>query len=214
VPPPAAPVLHRRHLLTPTPASWLHRLVSRARLRPSWPGTATPRLIGPPRRAALRSYPAHLAHLHVLFETYPDDASQTHRDRESVCLPSLCSLVTGWRAIHRGGRPARGRALASRCGPSASSTPYACVRSTIPRALRPRLREVSDDLLAVPRIYDRLPRARLRPRRAARLVAATRASAHGGTSTEPRTSASSPARSGALPRRERFDVGAEPEPGR
>ena len=54
---------------------------------------------GPERRWVLK-YPAHMAHLHVLLETYPDACIvQTHRDPTRV-LPSLCSLVTGWRGIY------------------------------------------------------------------------------------------------------------------
>ncbi len=51
------------------------------------------------RRWVLK-YPAHMAHLHVLLETYPDACIvQTHRDPSRV-LPSLCSLVTRWRGIY------------------------------------------------------------------------------------------------------------------
>lgn len=53
----------------------------------------------PDRRWALK-YPAHLRHLDVLLETYPDACIvQTHRDPARV-LPSLCSLVTNWRGIY------------------------------------------------------------------------------------------------------------------
>jgi hypothetical protein len=52
-------------------------------------------------------YPAHLAHLHVLLETYPDACIvQTHRDPRRV-LPSICSLVTGWRGLYEGRVPVR-----------------------------------------------------------------------------------------------------------
>ncbi len=45
-------------------------------------------------------YPAHMTHLHVLLEIYPDACIvQTHRDPARV-LPSLCSLVSGWRGIY------------------------------------------------------------------------------------------------------------------
>lgn len=53
----------------------------------------------PERRWALK-YPAHMKHLHILLETYPDACIvQTHRDPARV-LPSLCSLVTNWRGIY------------------------------------------------------------------------------------------------------------------
>jgi hypothetical protein len=67
------------------------------------------RLIGStsPERRWLLKYPAHLAHLHVLLETYPDACIvQTHRDPSRV-LPSLCSLVTNWRGIYEDGVDAR-----------------------------------------------------------------------------------------------------------
>ena len=54
-----------------------------------------------PRRWVLK-YPAHLRNLPVLFETYPDACVvQTHRDPGRV-LPSICSLVAGWRALYEG----------------------------------------------------------------------------------------------------------------
>ncbi len=57
---------------------------------------------GPARRWVLK-YPAHMAHLHVLLETYPDACIiQAHRDPSRV-LPSLCSLVTNWRGIYEEG---------------------------------------------------------------------------------------------------------------
>jgi hypothetical protein len=63
------------------------------------------RLIGSPtpeRRWVLK-YPAHLRNLDVLFETYPDACVvQTYRDPSRV-LPSLCSLVSGWRGLYEGG---------------------------------------------------------------------------------------------------------------
>lgn len=60
----------------------------------------------PGRRWVLK-YPAHLTHLEVLFETYPDACIvQTHRDPSRV-LPSLCSLVTHWRGLYEEGVDAR-----------------------------------------------------------------------------------------------------------
>lgn len=60
------------------------------------------RLIGsttPERRWVLK-YPAHIRHLDRVLETYPDACFvQTHRDPARV-LPSLCSLVTGWRRLY------------------------------------------------------------------------------------------------------------------
>jgi len=62
------------------------------------------RLIGsatPERRWVLK-YPAHIRHLDQVLETYPDACFiQTHRDPARV-LPSLCSLVTGWRRLYEG----------------------------------------------------------------------------------------------------------------
>ncbi len=56
----------------------------------------------PGRRRALK-YPAHMRHLDVLLETYPDACIvQTHRDPARV-LPSVCSLVARWRAIYEDG---------------------------------------------------------------------------------------------------------------
>jgi hypothetical protein len=56
-----------------------------------------------PKKRWLLKYPAHLAHLHVLLETYPDACIvQTHRDPSRV-LPSLCSLVANWRGIYEDG---------------------------------------------------------------------------------------------------------------
>ncbi len=53
----------------------------------------------PERHWALK-YPAHMQHLQVLLEVYPDACIvQTHRDPARV-LPSLCSLVAGWRGIY------------------------------------------------------------------------------------------------------------------
>ncbi|HYC01278.1 MAG TPA: sulfotransferase [Candidatus Limnocylindrales bacterium] len=60
------------------------------------------RLIGAndsPRRWVLK-YPAHLRHLRALLKIYPDACVvQTHRDPARV-LPSLCSLIAGWRGIY------------------------------------------------------------------------------------------------------------------
>jgi hypothetical protein len=111
-----------------------------------------------PERRWVLKYPAHLAHLHVLLETYPDACIvQTHRDPARV-LPSLCSLVTGWRAIHEG---AVDRAAVSRWQVEMWA-------GRIEHAMRVRrqhdsrrfcdlpFRTVSDDPLgAVRRIYDR-----------------------------------------------------------
>lgn len=60
------------------------------------------RLIGstaPDRRWVLK-YPAHMRHLRTLLEIHPDACLvQTHRDPGRV-LPSLCSLIAGWRGIY------------------------------------------------------------------------------------------------------------------
>lgn len=60
------------------------------------------RLVGahtPDRRWVLK-YPAHLRWLRALLEVYPDACIvQTHRDPARV-LPSLCSLIAGWRGIY------------------------------------------------------------------------------------------------------------------
>lgn len=62
------------------------------------------RLVGadtPERRWVLK-YPAHIRNLDVVLETYPDACFiQTHRDPARV-LPSLCSLVSGWRGLYEG----------------------------------------------------------------------------------------------------------------
>ncbi|HYC57585.1 MAG TPA: sulfotransferase [Candidatus Binatia bacterium] len=51
------------------------------------------------RRWVLK-YPAHLRHLRALLKVYPDACIvQTHRDPARV-LPSLCSLIAGWRGIY------------------------------------------------------------------------------------------------------------------
>lgn len=55
-----------------------------------------------PERRWVLKYPAHLRELDVLLETYPDACIvQTHRDPARV-LPSVCSLVTGWRRLYEG----------------------------------------------------------------------------------------------------------------
>jgi hypothetical protein len=60
------------------------------------------KLIGatsPERRWVLK-YPVHMRNLKTLLEIYPDACIvQTHRDPSKV-LPSICSLVVGWRAIY------------------------------------------------------------------------------------------------------------------
>jgi hypothetical protein len=62
------------------------------------------RLVGstsPERRWVLK-YPAHMRELHTLLAVYPDACIvQTHRDPVKV-LPSVCSLVTGWRSLYEG----------------------------------------------------------------------------------------------------------------
>jgi hypothetical protein len=67
------------------------------------------RLVGstsPDRRWVLK-YPAHLRNLDALLETYPDACLvQTHRNPARV-LPSICSLVTGWRSLYEGGADPR-----------------------------------------------------------------------------------------------------------
>lgn len=71
------------------------------------------KLIGsttPGRRWVLK-YPAHLRHLRALLQTYPDACLvQTHRDPARV-LPSLSSLITGWRALYEDAPD--GKAIAS-----------------------------------------------------------------------------------------------------
>jgi hypothetical protein len=55
-----------------------------------------------PERRWVLKYPAHMRELDVLLETYPDACIvQTHRDPVKV-LPSICSLVTGWRSLYEG----------------------------------------------------------------------------------------------------------------
>jgi hypothetical protein len=55
-----------------------------------------------PERRWVLKYPAHMRELDVLLEVYPDACVvQTHRDPARV-LPSICSLVTGWRSLYEG----------------------------------------------------------------------------------------------------------------
>jgi len=55
----------------------------------------------PDQRWVLK-YPAHMRELDVLLDVYPDACIvQTHRDPAKV-LPSICSLVTGWRSLYEG----------------------------------------------------------------------------------------------------------------
>jgi hypothetical protein len=60
-----------------------------------------------PERRWVLKYPAHMRELDVLLETYPDACFiQTHRDPVKV-LPSVCSLVTGWRSLYEGSADAK-----------------------------------------------------------------------------------------------------------
>jgi hypothetical protein len=55
-----------------------------------------------PERRWVLKYPAHMRELHTLLAVYPDACIvQTHRDPVKV-LPSVCSLVTGWRSLYEG----------------------------------------------------------------------------------------------------------------
>jgi hypothetical protein len=66
----------------------------------SEPTTGTTVPSDAPARRWVLKYPAHLRHLEALLEVYPDACIvQTHRDPARV-LPSLCSLVAGWRGIY------------------------------------------------------------------------------------------------------------------
>lgn len=57
---------------------------------------------GTNRRWVLK-YPAHMRNLRTLLEIYPDACIvQTHRDPSRV-LPSICSLVAGWRGLYEDG---------------------------------------------------------------------------------------------------------------
>jgi hypothetical protein len=59
-----------------------------------WIGSTTPK-----KRWVLK-YPAHMRNLEALLDVYPDARFvMTHRDPVDV-IPSVCSLVTGWRGIH------------------------------------------------------------------------------------------------------------------
>ena len=70
------------------PAYERHRDVLR------WIGSTTP------GRQWVLKYPAHMRNLDALLEVYPDACFiQTHRDPAQV-IPSVCSLVTGWRGIY------------------------------------------------------------------------------------------------------------------
>ena len=60
------------------------------------------KLIGSPtpERRWLLKYPVHMGNLRALFTIYPDACVvQTHRDPGKV-MPSICSLVAGWRALY------------------------------------------------------------------------------------------------------------------
>jgi len=60
-----------------------------------------------PERRWVLKYPAHMRELAVLLATYPDACIiQTHRDPVKV-LPSVCSLVTGWRSLYEGDADAK-----------------------------------------------------------------------------------------------------------
>jgi len=64
-----------------------------------------------PEKRWLLKYPVHMRNLGTVLATYPDACFiHCHRDPAKV-LPSLCSLVTGWRAIAEGtvDRPALAR---------------------------------------------------------------------------------------------------------
>lgn len=55
-----------------------------------------------PERRWVLKYPVHMRNLRTVLETYPDACFvQCHRDPSKV-LPSLCSLVAGWRSIYEG----------------------------------------------------------------------------------------------------------------
>jgi len=56
-----------------------------------------------PGKRWLLKYPVHMGNLRTVFEIYPDACIvQTHRDPARV-LPSICSLVAGWRGIYEDG---------------------------------------------------------------------------------------------------------------
>ncbi|HKJ25165.1 MAG TPA: sulfotransferase [Myxococcota bacterium] len=70
------------------PAYALHRDALR------WIGSTSP------GRPWVLKYPAHMRNLDALLAVYPDARFvMTHRDPAEV-IPSVCSLVTGWRGIH------------------------------------------------------------------------------------------------------------------
>lgn len=53
-----------------------------------------------PERRWLLKYPVHMGNLRALFRVYPDACVvQTHRDPCKV-IPSICSLVAGWRSLY------------------------------------------------------------------------------------------------------------------
>lgn len=53
-----------------------------------------------PERRWLLKYPLHMGNLRALLAIYPDACVvQTHRDPGKV-IPSICSLVAGWRALY------------------------------------------------------------------------------------------------------------------
>jgi hypothetical protein len=55
-----------------------------------------------PEKRWVLKYPAHIRNLRTIFEVYPDArVVQCHRDPSKV-LPSICSLVAGWRALSEG----------------------------------------------------------------------------------------------------------------
>jgi hypothetical protein len=60
-----------------------------------------------PEKRWVLKYPAHMRELHTLLAVYPDARIvQTHRDPVRV-LPSVCSLVTGWRSLYEGSADAK-----------------------------------------------------------------------------------------------------------
>ena len=60
-----------------------------------------------PERRWVLKYPAHMRHLSALLQIYPDACIvQTHRDPARV-LPSLSSLITGWRGLYEDAPDAR-----------------------------------------------------------------------------------------------------------
>jgi hypothetical protein len=62
------------------------------------------KLIGSPTPARrwVCKYPVHMGNLPALLEVYPDACIvQCHRDPAKV-MPSICSLVAGWRALYEG----------------------------------------------------------------------------------------------------------------